>query len=551
MKLKHLLFLLIVLVVGISCAGVSAGTAVAVNEDTTVVKLGVPKIKPLPVVWKEEYEAGNVTPGDHTQHMLDLTYCESDPDRIYMGQDVCNIWVSRDYGRNWFTLRNEGLFSPFVISVEVDPLDKNRLLAATQCRHYDGVNQDYQGIYQSLDGGITWSKKISRTNLGEVRSSTKLITYAPVSKDVKLGYAKRWYAAFGEYKRTLKGNELTADDGLLYSDNGGESWKEIRKLPAATFGDKIRGIKVHANDQQKVFMYGNGGLFRFENATDPAGKVTKISGSSGLPDGDIWGRLFQSKEGSTLIVAVSGKGIYKSVDAGANWAILYNWADVNYCYVNENFPDKLFAVPLERSQKQIRVSSDGGKTWIEPADENVHYRAGYGNSNWVQKLNGQFTCIIPDPRNANNVFIHTKSKNFRSSDGGLNWEISDNGYNGSSHTGINNEQMFDAVNPDRFCYFMVDKGAIFTNTKGRWFYQSTQDPKKLHTSWKTSVAGALHSTMPVILASVGESPKGKLLRSADDGVTWKVVREAEAQRWVIAFDLDSSNYCYQGRERSM
>ncbi len=521
------------------------GTATAVKA-----RLGEPQVKPLPAVWKEEYDKGNVHPGDHTQHMLDLTYCESDPDRIYMGQDVCNIWVSRDYGKNWFTLSNSGLYSPFIISVEVDPLDKNRLLAAAQCRYYDGVNQDYQGIYQSLDGGITWSKKISRTDLGEVRSSTKLITYAPASKDAKLGYAKRWYAAFGEYKNTAKGSELVADDGLLYSDNGGDTWKEIRKLPATDFGDKIRGIKVDIVDQQKVFLYGNKGLFRFENVTDANGKITKISGRGGLPQGDIWGRLFQSKDGNTLIVAVSGKGIYKSTDAGSNWSVLYTWTDVNYCYISENFPDKIFAVPTERSHKQIRVSSDGGKTWVEPTDDNIHYRPGYGTSNWVKKLNGQFTCIIPDPRNKNNVFIHTKSRNFRSSDGGLNWTVSDNGFNGASHTGIANEQMFDAANPNRFCYFMVDKGVIFTNTKGKWFYQNKQDPQKLGLSWKTSLAGALHSKKPIILASVGKSPKGKLLRSPDDGATWNVVSEKETERWVIAFDLDSSNYCYQGRERS-
>lgn len=47
------------------------------NDTTIIYTLGKPKIKPLPVVYKEEYDAGNVMPGDHTQHMLDLSYCES------------------------------------------------------------------------------------------------------------------------------------------------------------------------------------------------------------------------------------------------------------------------------------------------------------------------------------------------------------------------------------------------------------------------------------------------------------------------------------------
>ena len=200
------------------------------KRDATAYSPISPQIKPLPVVLKEEYDAGNVKPGDHTQHMLDLAYSESDPDRIYMGQDVSNIWVSCDNGLNWFTLRNEGLYAPFVISIEVDPLNKNRVLAATQCRFYNGANENYQGIYQSLDGGITWQKKLARIQLGEVRSSTKLIAYAPTSKNAALGYATRWYAAFGEFKKTAKGDALVADDGLLYSDDGGVTWRN-KKTP--------------------------------------------------------------------------------------------------------------------------------------------------------------------------------------------------------------------------------------------------------------------------------------------------------------------------------
>lgn len=520
------------------------------NGDTTVFTLGVPQIKPLPIVWEQEYNAGNVNPGDHTQHMLDLAFSESDPDRIYMGQDVCNIWVSKDNGLNWFTLRNQGLYSPFVISIEADPLNKNRLLAATQCRYYDGVNQNYQGIYQSLDGGITWQKKMARAQLGEVRSSTKLIAHAPTSKDAGLGYATRWYAAFGEYKETLNGDELVADDGLVYSDDGGESWTETRKLSAGDFGDKIRGIKVHTTKPEKVFIYGNGGLYRFEDATDPSGNVTKLSGRNGLPEGDIWGRLYQSPDAKTLIIAVARKGIYKSVNAGANWSQLYNWADVNYCYVNENFPDKIFAVPYQASAKQIKISSDGGQTWAEPTNANIQYRPGYGGGDWIKKLNGQFTCVIPDLRDANKVFIHTKSKNFRSDDGGVSWSISDYGFNGSCHNGA--EQMFDPVDPDRFAYFMVDRGVMSTSSRGRYFRQNTIDQTALGLNWSTSIAGALHPTEDIILASVGKSPNGKLLYSPDNGVTWTVANGGNSNkaRWVIAYDLQNPDHCYQSNERS-
>ncbi len=517
------------------------------SEDTAAVLRTVnmepPQLKPLPVVTKEEYEAGNVMPGDHTQHMLGVSYCESDPDRIYMGQDVSNVWVSRDFGQNWFNLQNKGLGSHFVMSVETDPLDKNRVLAAVQCRIYDMANAGEQGIYLSKDGGINWKKSESRKKLGEIRGSTRLIAYAPTSKDVAKGYATRWYAAFSQYRNKKEG--LASDDGLLYSDNGGESWTEVRKLPETLFGSQIRGIKVHTTKKDEVFIYGNKGLFRFEDATNPRGAYTKLSGRGGLPEGDIWGELYQSDNGLVLIVAVAGNGIYKSTDGGTRWSSLYQWPYINYCYINKKFPDKIFAVPSEKSGQQIHISSNGGQSWETP--QSVTYRPGY-TGGWSTLLNGQFTYILPDPRNVNRVFIHTKSKNFRSVDGGKNWTVSDNGYNGASH--IAAEQMFDPTNPDRFAYFMTDRGAVVTTNRGRWFSGADLKPKQYGLTWKSAIAGALRPGCDTILACINTGTVGKLFLSPDNGQSWHLVSDGNKPRMVVAYDLQDPNFCYQWRERS-
>ncbi|SDD04133.1 hypothetical protein [Niabella drilacis] len=531
----------------ISCKRFSVPIDPGPGDSGSIATLMAPKVKPLPVVTQEEWESGSRTPGDHTQHMLGLAYSESDPDRIYMGQDVSNVWVSRDFGQNWNTLKCLGLGTSFIYSIEVDPLDKNRVLAAAGCRQFDAVNKAYQGIYLSKDGGITWQQKTPRQQLSEVRSSTKLIAYAPSTKDPGKGYATRWYAAFCE------GEAGAADDGFLTSADGGDTWTELRKLPAATFGTDIRGLKVHKTKPEEVFLYGSNGLFRFENATDPNGAVIRLSGrpGSGLPEGDVRGSIYQSDDGQVLMVAVAQKGIYKSTDAGDTWTLFYEWNEIAYCYVNEKHTNMIFAVPREKNGAQIRVSNDGGLTWTSPAKDDVHYRAGYDNSDWNRKLNGQFTYMLPDPRDPRRVFIHTKSKNFRSTDGGLTWDISDNGFNGASHSDIWNEQMFDPTNPDRFCYFMVDRSYAYTDTRGKWFYESTIQPGPLGLNGRTCMAGALHPTEPVILASVGKSPVGQLLRSPDNGKTWTVVSEGNKQRWCIAFNLQHPDTCYQWRERSV
>ncbi|MEL7585336.1 MAG: hypothetical protein AAGU19_01395 [Prolixibacteraceae bacterium] len=541
----YLMFVLLLVIPFISCSknidSVPTDNPGNNGDDNIECTLTPPQIKPLPVVLKEEWELGSTTPGDNTQHMLGLAYCEAAPDRIYMAQDVCNVWVSRDFGKNWFSLRNEGLHSPFIAAVEVDPLDKNRVLAVAHCRNYDAVNRPYQGIYLSADGGITWQRKVAREQVTEVRSSTKLLAYAPTSRDQQKGYATQWYAAFCE------GDDLASDDGLLTSDDGGVTWSEIRKLPASTYGTTIRGIKVHKTDPDKVFLYSNNGLFRFEDATDPDGEVTRLSGQTGLPEGDIWGSLYQSDDGQVLIVAVAQQGIYKSTNGAANWSLLYGWNEINYCYVGEKHPDMIFAVPREKSGEQIRVSHDGGATWYSPPKSDVHYRPGYDNNDWNTKLNGQFSYVLSDPRDWNKVFIHTKSKNFRSEDGGLTWGVSDDGFNGTSHIG---KEMFDPANPDRFCYAMTDRGLQYTDSRGRWFYKNTIVPNELGLAWKTCYACALHPTLPVILAVAGSGSVGTLLRSPDNGQTWSVVSAGNKQRWVLAFDLENPNYSYQWRERS-
>src|SRR5690606_40075445 len=73
---------------------------------------------------------------------------------------------------------------------------------------------------------------------------------------------------------------------------------------------------------------------------------------------------------------------------------------------------------------------------------------------------------------------------------------------------------------------------------------------ELGLSWTTALTGALHPARRVILVCVGTGSAGKLLRSADDGETWSVVRNSDKARWVIAYDLQNPDYCYQWRERS-
>lgn len=549
MKLTRLFyFYLVIFLIGSinSCSPVSKVTSVdnKPGSDGTIIIGGATKPKFLPVYKQEEFNAGAVS-GDNQQYMTSFGYCESDPDRIYQVQDMGGIWVSKDAGKNWNTLRNEGLNTAFIQSVEVDPLNPNRVIALVHCRPYDRIHQAYQGMYLSTDGGIHWEKTGTRSNIVEIRATTKLIAYAPSSKDQAKGYATRWYTVVGENNKST----YSTDHGFLYSADAGKSWNEVRKLPAAEFGGIIYGAKVHPNDAERVFVFGKGGLIRFDDATKISGSYEKLSGKNGLPAGTIYGNLHISPDGLTLIVAVANKGIYKSIDGGGNWTAVYGWDNIQKCFVNPSYPERIYATALRSSQEQIRVSKDGGVTF------NTHVNSkpvpGY-SGNWNTLINGEFCWLIPDPRNPDKAFVQGNAKHHRTDDGGNQWYPSNGYFNGNQFAGLNFEQMFDPVNPERFFYFLIDVGVFYTQNKGKWFLEGELNPGSLGISNKICKGGAVHpdASTGIVLASVGGSSSGSLIRSADGGRTWNTVRSAGRPRHVVGFDQQNPNYCYQWRERS-
>ncbi len=554
-----LIWYALVILIGMSASCQKINFDNNINDETsstgnmTMLISTPPEIKPLPVVLDTEWNAHilGYKPGDHTQHMQGIAYSESDPSRIYMGQDVSNVWVSTNFGADWSSLKCEGLGSSFVTSIEVDPVDKNRILASVNCRTYASINENYQGIYLSTNGGVNWTMAGGghRTSLAAVRSSTKLLAYAPTSKNGTM--AMRWYAAFGEGDSVKNEDGIlvpsTADDGFLTSNDGGASWTEVRKLPEATFGKDICGIKVNKVNANQVFLYGDGGLFKLTNATSPSGTVYKISGATGsnkLPGGAIKGALYQSNNGDTLIVAVVDQGIYKSNNGGTDWHSIYSSNDLTYCYVNEKHAEHIYAIP-RTNNAQIKISDDGGSNWWSPVTADVKYRLGYETA-WNNKLGGQFAYVLSHPNDPEKIFMHSKSKNYKSTNGGHNWTYSDNGYNAASHSSLNEDQMFDRNNAKRFCYFMVDRGAVVTTEKGKWF----KNFAKPIGAGQTCIGGAVQTGTQVMLATVGDNGTGKLLRTTDNGDSWTIVRSESKNRWVVGFNLQKKNVCYQWRERS-
>ncbi|SFZ93605.1 Por secretion system C-terminal sorting domain-containing protein [Flaviramulus basaltis] len=507
------------------------------------------QIKLLPIMTQDEIDAG-LQPGDHEQFMLDFTYSDANPDRIYAGQDVSGVWVSKDGGKFWNNLRNRGLHAPGIISIEADPLDENRVLTAAYSRYYDDTHQDYQGIYLTKDGGLNWNRVAIRSKLGEIRAATKLIAYAPSTKSIALGYATRWYAAFSEYrKEATPADSDNADDGLLMSDDGGETWSEIRELPQATFGTSIHGIKIDPLNENKLYLYGVDGLFKLDNANTSGGQVTNVSGVGGLPAGSVYGKVYISSDAQTLIVPVASKGLYKSTDGGTTWSPLYFWSNLELAYYNEGYPDVIYIVGVNGSQGQVRATINGGTTFYNYTSSEG--RLGNKFSEWTYGISSRFANIIPDPRNPDRAFAQGHAVFHQTDDAGKNWIDSSDGFNGTHYNGISLGQMFDSTDENKFAYFCLDRGVMTTNDGGITFKESTVKDF-LPSGYRTTVYGSAicPSNSNIILASVNTTSSGRLVRSTDFGVTWELSIDELKQRHFVGFNPQSPQYAYQYRDIS-
>ena len=209
-----------------------------------------------------------------------------------------------------------------IVSVVVDPQDPQAVYAGTV----------ENGVISSLDGGDSWQPaaglSAGRVNAIGVDAKNKCTVYATLSNQIMktTTCGRDWTRVFFD-PRALTFTALTADwfnpqivyagtsDGdVLRSDNGGESWRSVRRVE----GVRINQLVVDPRDSRIVY-----------GATNSA-------------------------------------GILKTTDGGQNWMLIRNelqdFSDarrVNLIVLDPNTANRVYAI----SKYGIVASDDGGATW--------------------------------------------------------------------------------------------------------------------------------------------------------------------------------------------
>lgn len=485
-----------------------------------------------------EHDRGELG-GRAEQYMQGAARCRADPDVVYLSHDCSQTWRSLDGGATWEKPLNIGLVLSSGQSIEVDPVDCDRVLVVVD-NVWDYWHPSFPGIYLSEDGGDHWERVQAGPALNSRRYEHDL-AWAPSS--VTDTGARRWYAAL--YNEA--GEEGHADSALYVSDDYGRTW--TRGASLADSG-AVYEVQVSPGDAQVVYVASSGGLLRSAD-----GGVT-LAPVAGAPAGEALAVAFDPGDASTLLAALSD-GLYRSATGGESFTRVTADAasqpvldDARHVFVHPTDGDVFYVVPGE-SGDAIRTD-DGGATFratsFDLPDDVRAWR-------WGVTLRGGFSFVLMSATDGADVIAQSSGAAMYRTTDGLVFVNGSTLFEGAN-CGTNNFNIaFDETDPNRFAVGNQDIGMYYTDNGADWF-----SARSVPWEWVSSgtVAWGNQSSLAFrpgssseVVSSVGDMFDKRIAYSSDNGQTWALVETTSNALWRIVYDLDDPGVVYAGDMRSL
>jgi photosystem II stability/assembly factor-like uncharacterized protein len=324
-------------------------------------------------------------------------------------------------------------------------------------------------------------------------------------------------------------------------------------VPVGPPGGDVRSLAADPRDPRRIYLgTADGVLYRSEDAGLRWHRL-----SPGFPRrGASLDEILVDPRGAVLVgfweVAGSGGGIARSEDGGKSFALLpgIDGQSVRAVAQAASNPDVLVAGTISG----VFRSLDGGKAWHRITPE------GHGELRNVES-------IAVDPGSADVIYVGTWHLPWKTTDGGLNWEL--------IHTGMIDDSDVFTMTVDRWnarkvyatacsgIYRSADGAAKWTRIRGipassrrtRSFAQSPDNQEVFYAgtteglwiSEDATVTWRQATPKSVVVNSVLALPGGPLLlgsdgagvlRSTDDGKSWMTSNQGFSERFVsrILFD---------------
>jgi len=475
----------------------------------------VPQWERLPLTTKRMRQLG-VDGGDGFQYVHALAYAPSNPAFVYLSVDQSGVWRSDDGGGHWEP-KFKGFYAYGARSIAVDPLNPLVVLAAGflgfNARDAAKYPNRYQGIFLTIDGGESW-RMVRRTDFYKQAAKGSLFAFAATVGDEK-------------HKRCSLVWCATAREGLLRSENGGESWVKTDFKEA-----DIHALAQLQDGSKTMLMASPRGLWSYSDSG-----VEEIGqGLSTFPRSIAVSRA----EPQQVQVALGLDGVAISNDGGRTFSPSVK--QFSFPLLPMDVTD-IAVSPVDANRLYLRAnlvgqppfsSADGGNTWDRPQavdPEGLLDKPGF-------YFSSPFAPHPIDPKTCLHV-TNGRARIIRTTDGGETWRFSGSGFSGA--------RMADILFPDSdtmiFC--LTDHGMWLTRDGGQSF--SEISTPRVHDAKSVSAAAVRGEH---IVAGFGAWGKKGLLVSHNAGKSFQALPELEDQYSFVAFHPEIPGRVYAGQYTS-
>lgn len=297
---------------------------------------------------------------------------------VYLGGAVGGVWETTDGGTTWTPLTDNQV-TLSIGSIAIDPSNTQTIYVGTGEQDY--LNSYYgAGILKSTDGGSTWTQLGSPAGspfVGPFSSGAGGAYIGSLAVDTKAGLLFAGVLSTGPdgsgiYQSADGGNTWTvslsgaAGNAVLYDSNSGFLYAALGPCGSVcgSSGTLQAGIFVSKTDGATWTS--------LNNATLPTTNVGRIGlalfPSTSTPTPAI---LYAGIAYATGASAGSLQGVWKSTDAGTTWTLLTAPTLTDYCTPQCWFDNVLAVSPTNSNvvfaagKVPVYQSLNGGSTWTD------------------------------------------------------------------------------------------------------------------------------------------------------------------------------------------
>ena len=354
--------------------------------------------------------------------------------------------------------------------IYISPLDSNKV--------YTG----YMNIYQSLNGGASWTQISNWFNNGiqqEVHADQHFVSYNPINEmiyfcnDGGLYNYDEVFSSWAELSNTLiitqfysialsQTNPVFMIGGT--QDNGGRKRTGLNTWAATNGGDALETAIDEGNDQVIYTTYVNGKLYRsLDQWTNDTYHDITPAGNTGN-----WFTPYLLNPQNQSCILAGYEDVYKSTNRGNSWTKISN-------NLTGNSADKLEQLQMAPSDSnyiyasrinKLYSTSNYGTTWTS------HILA-FANSNF-----SKITSITIDPQNPLKLYVtvggySAGKKVYLSNNGGSTWT----NISGALPNIPVSASVMDENSANHEFYIGTDIGVFYINdTNSTWTYYGTNLP---------------------------------------------------------------------------